>query len=130
MPMPTWQVPNPSLSTLSEAALWKNVGFAIPAVGPLSCAQAGVLAIRTRLGCRLAEPLAIRTRLGCRLAGALAIRTRLVCGRSGAASVENEAGLRLRQATRMRLGCDAETSPRWVGAAMRGGEGAQGQKQA
>ncbi len=99
--MPTWQVPNPSLSTLSEAALWKNVGFAIPAVGPLSCTQAGVLAIRTRLGCRLA--------------GALAIRTRLVCGRSGGARVENEAGLRLRQATRTRLGCNAETSARWVG---------------
>jgi hypothetical protein len=27
MPMPTWQVPNPSLSTLSEAALWKKRGF-------------------------------------------------------------------------------------------------------
>ncbi|CAM6003545.1 unnamed protein product [Sphagnum balticum] len=27
MPMRTWQVPNPSLSTLSEAALWKKRGF-------------------------------------------------------------------------------------------------------
>ncbi len=83
-----------------------------------------MLAIRARLGSRLAEPLAIRTRLGYRLAGALAIRPRLVCGRSGGASDENDAGLRSRQVIRTRLGCDAETSPRWVGAAMRGGEGA------